>query len=97
MIANVMVDEDVKILISNNCASDAIPDFDFVTSDESHTETPQRASLKNHINAPVIKTVIYHINTTVVASHKTPRAPINSDKLDEVKVNMVPLKSFFMN
>ena len=91
MIANVMVDKDVKILISSNCASDAIQDFDFVTTNETNPETSQRASIKDHINAPVIKT------TLVITSHTTPSLPINSNKLGEVKVNMASMKSFFMN
>ena len=48
-----MIDKDLKILIPNNCESDALLDdnVDFVTSDESNPKTPERAPIQNQINA----------------------------------------------
>ena len=42
MIANGIIDKDLKILISTNCKSDAVlhDNIDFVTSDKSNPETP---------------------------------------------------------
>ena len=57
MIANGIIDKDLKILISTSCASDTILDdnVDFVTSDKSNPESPQRAPIQNQLNAPVIE------------------------------------------
>ena len=57
MIANGIIDKDLKILISTSCVSDAILDdnVDFVTSDKSNPESPQRAPIQNQLNAPVIE------------------------------------------
>ena len=91
MIANGIIDKDLKILISTSCVSDAILDDNvhFVTSNNSSPELPQRAPIHNQLNAPVIE------NTPVVTSQKTPNLPINTDKLG--KVNMMAIKSTFMN
>ena len=58
MIANSIIDKDLKLLISTNCESDAIldDDVDFVTYDESNPETPQKVPIQNQINAPVTDT-----------------------------------------
>ena len=47
MIANGIIDKDLKILISTSCVSDAILDdnVDFVTSDKSNSESPQRGPI----------------------------------------------------
>ena len=68
MIANGIIDKDLKILISTRWVSDAILDdnVDFVTSDKSNPESPQRALIQNQLNAPVIE------NTPVITSEKTP-------------------------
>ena len=42
MIANGIINRDLKILISTNCKSDNV---DFVTSDESNLKTPQRTPI----------------------------------------------------
>ena len=93
MIANGIIDKDLKILISTNCKSDAVlhDNVDFVTSVKSNPETPQRTPIQNQINVPVIET------EPVITSQKTPNIPINSDKLREIKVNMKAMKSTFMN
>ena len=93
MIANGIIDKDLKILISTRWVSDAILDdnVDFVTSDKSNPESPQRALIQNQLNAPVIE------NTPVITSEKTPKLPINTDKLGKVRENMMALKSTFMN
>ena len=77
MIANGIIDKDLKILISTRWVSDAILDdnIDFVTSDKSNSESLQRALIQNQLNAPVIE------NTPVITSEKTPNLPINTDKL----------------
>ena len=48
----------IKTLISVDCERKAIlnNNIDFVTSDECNLETPQRASIQNQINAPIIET-----------------------------------------
>ena len=91
MIANGIIDKDLKILISTSCVSDAILDDNvhFVTSNNSNPELPQRAPIHNQLNAPVIE------NAPVITSQKTPNLPINTDKLG--KVNMMAIKSTFMN
>ena len=88
MIANGIIDEDLKMLISTNCESDTILDdnVDFVTSDESNPETPQWAPIQNQINAPVIE------NTPVITSQKTPSLRINSHKFGKNKANMMAMK-----
>ena len=93
MIANGIIDKDLKILISTRWVSDAILDDNvgFVTSDKSNPESPQRALIQNQLNAPVIE------NTPVITSEKTPNLPINTDKLGKVRENMMVLKSTFMN
>ena len=93
MTVNGIIDKDLKILISTNCKSDAVLDdnVDFVTSDKSNPETPQRTPIQNQINAPVIETA------PLITSQKTPNIPINSDKLREIKFNMIAMKSTFMN
>ena len=93
MIANGIIDKDLKILISTRWVSDAILDdnVDFVTSDKSNSESLQRALIQNQLNAPVIE------NTPVITSEKTPNLPINTDKLGKVRENMMALKSTFMN
>ena len=92
MIANGIIDKDLKILISTCWVSDAILDdnVDFVTS-KSNSESPQRVLIQNQLNAPVIE------NTPVITSEKTPNLPINTDKLGKVRENMMALKSTFMN
>ena len=54
-----------------NCESDAIlgDNVNFVTSDESNPEAPQRAPIHNQINAPVIEA------TSVITSQKTSNLP----------------------
>lgn len=49
LIENGIIEKDVTILIPSSCESKAILDdnVDFVTSDESNLETPQRASTHN--------------------------------------------------
>ena len=93
MIANGIIDKDLKILISTSCASDTILDdnVDFVTSDKSNPESPQRAPIQNQLNAPVIE------NAPVITSQKKPNLPINTDKLGKIKENMMAMKSTFMN
>ena len=93
MIANGIIDKDLKILISTSCASDTILDdnVDFVTSDKSNPESPQRAPIQNQLNAPVIE------NAPVMTSQKKPNLPINTDKLGKIKENMMAMKSTFMN
>ena len=93
MIANGIIDKDLKILISTSCVSDAILDdnVDFVTSDKSNPESPQRAPIQNQLNAPVIK------NTPVITSQKTSNLPINTNKLGKIKENIMAMKSTFMN
>ena len=93
MIANGIIDKDLKILISTSCASDTILDdnVDFVTSDKSNPESPQSAPIQNQLNAPVIE------NTTVITSQKTPNLPIHTDELGNIKENMMAMKSTFMN
>ena len=93
MIANGIIDKDLKILISTSCASDTILDdnVDFVTSDKSNPESPQRAPIQNQLNAPVIE------NAPVMTSQKKPNLPINTDKLGKIKENMTAMKSTFMN
>ena len=80
MIANGIIDKDLKILISTSCVSDAILDDNvhFVTSNNSNPELPQRAPIHNQLNAPVIE------NTSVISSQKTPNLPINTDKLGKL-------------
>ena len=92
MISNVIINKDLKILISTNCESDAILDdnVDFVTSDESNPETPKWSPIQNQISVPVIEA------TPVITSQKTPNLIINSDKLGEIKANMMAIKSPFM-
>ena len=75
IIANGIIDKDLRTLILTNCENGAI--LDFVTSDECNHETPQRAPIQSHINIPVIET------TPVITSQKTPTLPRNSDKLGE--------------
>ena len=79
IIANGIIDKDLKTLILTNCENDAILDdkVDFVSSDECNHETPQRAPIQSQINIPVIET------TPVITSQKTPTLPRNSDKLGE--------------
>ena len=93
MIANGIIDKDLKILISTSCVSDAILDdnVDFVTSDKSNPESPQRAPIQNQLNASVIE------NAPVITSQKKPNLPINTDKLGKIKENMMAMKSTFMN
>ena len=93
MITNGIINKDLKILISSNCKSDAMLDdnVDFVISNESNPETPQRAPIQNQINAPVIETI------PVITAQNTPNLPINSKKLGEIKANMMAIKSSFMN
>ena len=93
MIANGIIDKDLKILISTSCDSDAILDdnVDFVTSDKSNCESPQRTPIQNQLNAPVKEI------TPVITLQKTPNLPINTDKLGEIKENMMAMKSIFMN
>ena len=93
MITNGIINKDLKILISSNCKSDAMLDdnVDFVISNESNPETPQRAPIQNQINAPVIETI------PVITAQNTPNLPINSKKLGEIKANMMAMKSSFMN
>ena len=93
MIANGIIDKDLKILISTSCASDTILDdnVDFVTSDKSNPESPQRAPIQNQLNSPVTE------NIPVITSQKTPNPPINTDKLGKIKENMMAMKSTFMN
>ena len=64
MIVNGIIDKDLKILISRSCVSDAILDdkVDFVTSEKSNPESPQRAPIQNQLNGPVIE------NTPVITS-----------------------------
>ena len=71
MNANAIIDKDLNILISINCESDAIlaDNVNFVTSDESNPEAPQRAPIHNQINAPVIEA------TSVITSQKTSNLP----------------------
>ena len=47
MISNGIIDKDLKIIISTSCVNDAILDdnADFVTSDKSNPESPQRAPI----------------------------------------------------
>ena len=54
MIANGIIGKNLKILISISCVSDTILDdnVDFVTSDKSNPESPQRAPIQNQLNAP---------------------------------------------
>ena len=59
------------------------------SSDESHLETPQRAPIQDQINAPITETA------PVITTQKTPSLPINSDKLSEIKANMMTVKSIF--
>ena len=49
MIANGIIDEDLKIIISTNCECDAIlnSNVDFVTYDESNPKTTWRAPIQN--------------------------------------------------
>ena len=84
MIANGIIDKDLKILISTSSVSDAILDdiFDFGTSDKSNPESPQRASLRNQLNTPVID------NTPVISSQKTPNLSINTNQFGQIKENM---------
>ena len=93
MIANGIIDKDLKILIPTSCESDALQEdkVDFVTPDESYLETLQKALVQNQINAPVVK------HTPVITSQKTPSLPINSDKLCEDNANMMATTTFFMN
>lgn len=60
-----------------NCESDAIlgDNVNFVTSDESNPEAPQRAPIHNQINAPVIET------TPVITPQKTSNLPIPTRQL----------------
>ena len=92
MIANGIIDKGLKILISTSCKSDATLDdnVDFVIPDESNPETSQRAPVHNQINAPAIGT------TPVITSQKTSSLSRNSDKICEIKANMMAMKSFFM-
>ena len=48
----------IRTLISVDCERKAIlnNNIDFVTSDECNLEPPQRASIQNQINAPIIET-----------------------------------------
>ena len=48
----------IKTLISVGCVRKAIlnNNIDFVTSDECNLETPQRASIQNQINSPIMET-----------------------------------------
>ena len=48
----------IKTLISVGCVRKAIlnNNIDFVTSDECNLETPQKASIQNQINAPIMET-----------------------------------------
>ena len=49
MIANGIIDKDLKIIISTNCECDAIlnSNVDFVTYDESNPKTTWRAPIQN--------------------------------------------------
>ena len=93
MIPGGIIDKDFKIKISTSCVSDAILDdnVNFVTSDKSNPESPQRTPIQNQLNVPVIE------NTSVITSQKTPNLPINTDKLGKVKENMMATMSTFMN
>ena len=93
IIVNDIIDKDLNILILTSCVSDAILDdnVDFVTSDKSNPESPQRAPIQSQLNAPVIK------NTPVITSQKTSNLPINTDKLGKIKENIMAMKSNFMN
>ena len=70
MIANGIIDKDLKSLISTSCGGDAILDdnVDFVTSDKSNPESRQRAPIQNQLNAIVRGT------TPVITSQKTPNS-----------------------
>ena len=93
MIPGGIIDKDFKIKISTSCVSDAILDdnVNFVTSDKSNPESPQRTPIQNQLNVPVIE------NTSVITSQKTPNLPINTDKLGKIKENMMAMKSTFIN
>ena len=93
MIVNGIIDKELKILISTSCMSDAILDdnVDFVTSNKSNCESPRRAPIQNQLNASVIET------TPVITSQKIPNIPINTNKLGEIKENMMAMKPTFMN
>ena len=71
MIANGILDKELKILISTSCVSDAILDdnVDFVTSDKSNSESPQRGPIQNQLNAPVIE------NTPIILHRKHRMSP----------------------
>ena len=71
MIANGIIDKDLKSLISTSCGGDAILDdnVDFVTSDKSNPESPQRVPIQNQLNSPVIE------NAPTIISQKTPNPP----------------------
>ena len=73
--------------------SDAILDdnADFVTFDKSNYESPQTTPIQNQLNASVIET------TPVITSQKTPNLPINTDKLGEIKEDMMAMKSSLMD
>lgn len=58
----------------------------FVTSDEPNLEKPQRAPVQDDINATVTET------TRVITSQKALSLPIKSDKLSEIKANMIKLE-----
>ena len=46
---------------------------------------------------PPMRLTLKHLNNhTYITSQKTPNLPLNSDKLDEIKANLMA-KSFFMN
>ena len=70
MIANGIIDKDLKSLISASCGGDAMLDdnVDFVTSDKSNPESLQRAPIQNQLNAIVIRTA------PVITSQKTPNS-----------------------
>ena len=93
MIPGGIIDKDFKIKISTSCVSDAILDdnVNFVTSDKSNPESPQRTPIQNQLNVPVIE------NTPVITSQKKANLPINTDKLGKVKENMMATMSTFMN
>ena len=77
MNANAIIDKNLNILISVNCESDAIlgDNVNFVTSNESNPEAPQRAPIHNQTNASAIEA------TPVTTSQKTCNLPIPTRQL----------------
>ena len=72
MIANGIIDKDLKILISSSCNNDAvqIDNIDFVTSgDESYPIAPLKVPAQNQINLPVIE------NTPIISIIRKTQCP----------------------